>query len=205
LKTRLLIFPYNGNGIEAVDCLRDDFELIGFVDDTPEKQGEQNGYTVFGREAFAQHPDAKVLAVPGSPVSYTKRKQIIDGLGITADRFATIVHPMASVSSRAKLGINTLIMSGVVITSNAIIGDHVCVLPNSVIHHDTVIMDYTLVGSNVTVAGHSVIGKECYIGSGSSIINGITIGNRTLVGMGSNVIRAVADNMKIAGNPAKVI
>jgi hypothetical protein len=38
-KIKLLIFPYNGNGLEALDCLGDQFEFIGFVDDTPEKQG----------------------------------------------------------------------------------------------------------------------------------------------------------------------
>jgi hypothetical protein len=35
----LLIFPCNGNGLKALDCLGDANELIGFVDDTPEKQG----------------------------------------------------------------------------------------------------------------------------------------------------------------------
>jgi len=34
----LLIFPCNGNGLEALDCLGDEYECVGFVDDTPEKQ-----------------------------------------------------------------------------------------------------------------------------------------------------------------------
>jgi sugar O-acyltransferase (sialic acid O-acetyltransferase NeuD family) len=146
-----------------------------------------------------------VLAVPGSPTSYTRRGEIIDGLGISADRFATVIHPQAHIGKGVKIGANCLIMAGVVITGNAVVEDHVCILPNSVIHHDSVIRRYTLIGSNVTVAGHTIINEACYIGSGSSIINGIEIGRATLIGMGSNVIRSVGENSKMAGNPARKI
>jgi hypothetical protein len=40
----LLVFPYNGNALEALDCVGDSYRFIGFVDDTPEKQGiERHG------------------------------------------------------------------------------------------------------------------------------------------------------------------
>jgi sugar O-acyltransferase (sialic acid O-acetyltransferase NeuD family) len=203
LKTQLLIFPFNGNGLEALDALGDTYELAGFVDDTPGKQGVKDTYSVFSREAFTRFPHAKVLAVPGSPASFRMRAEIIAGLNIPEHRFATIIHPRATVSPNARIGYNSLIMAGVVITSNAEAGNHICVLPNSVIHHDVRIGDYTLIGSNVTIAGHTTIGNECYIGSGSSIINGINIGNRTLIGMAANVIRSAGDNRKLAGNPAR--
>lgn len=70
----LLIFPYNGNGLEALDCLGKEYHFLGFVDDTPEKQGvNQYGHRVFDRSAFDQYPDAKVLAVPGGPLSFSTR------------------------------------------------------------------------------------------------------------------------------------
>lgn len=202
----LLIFPYNGNGIEALDCIPDNFKFIGFVDDTIEKQGvNEFGHTVFNREALTKFKNAYILAVPGSPSSYMFRKKIIDDLNISKERFATIIHPTARVSPLAKIGRNTLVMAGVVLTSNCKIGDNVCVLPNSVIHHDSSIGDYTLIGSNVTVAGHTTIASNCYIGSGTSIINGITIEEGTLVGMGSNVIKSIPRNSKVVGNPARIL
>ena len=43
-------------------------DLIGFVDDSAEKQGTRvHGYPVFGREALSRYPTAQLLAVPGSP------------------------------------------------------------------------------------------------------------------------------------------
>jgi sugar O-acyltransferase (sialic acid O-acetyltransferase NeuD family) len=202
----LLIFPCNGNGVEALDCLGETHELIGFVDDAPEKQGSRaHGYPILGREALLQYPDARLLAVTGSPSSYTYRRQIIEGLNVSPDRFATVVHPMASVSRLAQIGRNVLIMAGAVITSNAVIGDHVCILPNTVIHHDVVVGAWSLIGSSVTIAGGSAIGENCYIGSGSSIIHGVRLGDRVLVGLGSNVIRNIPADVKVAGNPAREI
>jgi sugar O-acyltransferase (sialic acid O-acetyltransferase NeuD family) len=202
----LLIFPYNGNGLEALSCLGENFNFLGFLDDTPDKQGKQPlGFTVYSRSAINDFKNAKFLAIPGSPTSYLTRDKTIESLGIDESRFATVIHPSAEISPYSLIGYNTLIMAGVVLTSNCIIGNHVCILPNTVIHHDSEIKNYTLVGSNVTVAGNSSVGESCYVGSGSSIINGITIGNKTLIGMGSNVIRSIAENKKAAGNPARIL
>jgi sugar O-acyltransferase (sialic acid O-acetyltransferase NeuD family) len=203
---QLLIFPYSGNGLEALSCIGDKYELVGFVDDAIEKQGKTSfGPVVYSREAFEKFPNAKVLAVPGSPQSYKIRKQIIDGLNLSEERFASIIHPDASISNLSEIGRNVLIMAGVVLTSNCIIGDHVCILPNTVIHHDSAVGAYSLVGSNVAIAGNTKVGFSCYIGSGTNIINGITIGDYTIVGLGSNVIKSMPENSKVAGNPAKTI
>ena len=203
---KLLIFPFNGNALEAVDCIEGQYELVGFVDDTREKQGSSKcGVPVFDRSALEKHKDARVLAVPGSALSYIKRQDYIASLNIDPARFTTVIHPKAAVSKYVKLGSNCLIMAGVVITSNAQIGNHVCILPNTVIHHDVMIGDYTLIGCNVAIAGGIEIGRNCYIGSGTNIMNGISIGDFTLIGLGSNVLKSVAANSKIAGNPAKEI
>lgn len=200
----LLIFPYNGNGLEALDCLEPAFRLVGFVDDTVSKQGaSDDGCAVYSREALARWPEAAVLAVPGSATSFRARLATIDSLGVEHDRFARVIHPSARVSPLARIGRNVLIMAGAVITSNAVIGDHVCILPNSVVHHDSQVGKGTLIGANVTVAGNTTIGENCYIGSGSSIMNGLQIGPGSLVGLGSTVIRHVAADSVVAGNPAR--
>jgi sugar O-acyltransferase (sialic acid O-acetyltransferase NeuD family) len=200
----LLIFPANGNGLEALDCLGTSFRCLGFVDDTPEKQRDGAwGHPVMSRAALAQHPQAGVIAVPGGPQTFKKRAQIVGSLGLAPERFATVIHPGAHVSPLAKIGRGVLIMAGVVITSNAVIGDHVCILPNTVIHHDSSVGDWSLVGSNVTLASSSRIGVNCYVGSGTSIMNGVDIGDRALVGIGSNVIRNIPADARVVGNPTR--
>jgi sugar O-acyltransferase (sialic acid O-acetyltransferase NeuD family) len=202
-KKKLVIFPFNGNGREALDCIQADaYEFIGFIDDDPQKRSEQ--YDIYSRKILQDYKEIQILAVPGNAACFRKRKEIILSLPITDhSRFITAIHPRACIGRNVRIGTNCLIMAGVVLTSNARLQDHVCVLPNSVIHHDAVVDEFTLIGSNVVVAGGTTIGKSCYIGSGSNIINGISIGDESLVGLGSNVLRSVPGNAKMVGNPAR--
>lgn len=202
----LLIFPLNGNGLEALDCLRDAFRCVAFIDDLSEKHGvDAMGHLVVGREGLKHWPEALVLAVPGSPRSYRERGQVIEGLGVPLSRFARVVHPTARISPLARVGTNVLIMAGVVVTANAVIEDHVCILPNTVVHHDVVIGHHSIVGSNVTLAGNVRLGEHCYVASGSCVKDGLRIGAYALVGLGSTVVREVQAHERVAGCPARVL
>jgi sugar O-acyltransferase (sialic acid O-acetyltransferase NeuD family) len=202
----LLIFPCNGNGLEALDCLGENFEFRGFVDDTPEKQRSgAYGHRVLARSALLDMPEAAVLAVPGGPASYKSRRAVIEGLGVARQRFVNVIHPAARVAGIARLGTNVLLMAGCVVTSNADIGDHVCILPNTVLHHDVTVGNFSLIGANVAIAGGVTIGDNCYVGSGTNFKNGVRIGDRALVGLGSNVIHDVAADTTVAGNPARAL
>jgi sugar O-acyltransferase (sialic acid O-acetyltransferase NeuD family) len=201
---KLMIFPFSGTGIEALDCLGDEWSCTGFISDDPQWIGKNYfGIPIYDRSRLLTDNETYVLAVPGSPDSFLKREEIITALNIPDDKLAIVIHPKAAVGSHVKLGFNALIMAGVVITSNAMIGNHVCVLPNTTIHHDSVIEDYTLIGGNVLVAGNVTISKNCYIGAGTNIKNGVTIAAKTLVGLGSNVISDIIDKKIVFGNPAK--
>lgn len=203
MNEEILIFPYSGTAIEALDCLSEHQICVGFISDDISFIGNFFfGVNVYDRSAFNNFPEAKVLAVNGSPTSFLKRKEIIDSLKLDNKRFTNVVHPKASVSTNASIGLNVLIMAGVVITANAKIGDHICILPNTVVHHDSFISDYTLIAANATICGNVFIGENCYIGAASSIKNGVTIGQNNLIGIGTNVIKDFNDiNKIIKGNP----
>jgi hypothetical protein len=62
-----LIFPFNGNGLEALDCLGGAWTFAGFVDDTPEKQGRsKHGTRVLARGVRA-HARGERARGAGSP------------------------------------------------------------------------------------------------------------------------------------------
>jgi sugar O-acyltransferase (sialic acid O-acetyltransferase NeuD family) len=202
----LLIFPHNGNGQEALDCLRERFRCVAFIDDLSAKHGvDVHGNLVVGREGLKHWPDAQVLAVPGNPRSYKERGALIDSLEVQPGRFARVIHHAARISPLACIGNNVLIMAGVVVTSNAVIEDHVCILPNTVVHHDVVVGHHSLVGANVTLAGHARLGQHCYVASGSSVSNHVQVGDFALVGLGSCVLKDVEPHARVAGCPAQLL
>ena len=49
------------------------------------------------------------------------------------------------------------------------------------------------------------IGRHVWIGGGAIILPGVTVGDDAVIGAGSVVTRDVAEDVTVAGNPARVI
>jgi len=209
----IIIFPFGGNAREsllsilAVNNIKKTWKVVAFIDDDRSQWGKTCcGIEVKGgRDILKKSPEAMVLAVPGNPDNYLRRKSIIESLGIERRRFATIIHPSVIVAADAKVGYNVTMLPNVFISCGAKIGNHCVILPNTVISHDTVIGDYSCVGSNVAISGNVSIGVGCYIGSGVNIRENISIGKGSFLGLGSNVISDIKEGVIAAGNPARVI
>jgi sugar O-acyltransferase (sialic acid O-acetyltransferase NeuD family) len=211
---RIVILGTGGNSVDILDTLNDlndskgtAYDCAGFLDDNAALWGTLLfGVKVLGPLAAARDfDDCYFVNGIGSPTNYLKKPAIIEKTGVRADRFATLVHPTASVSRMATLGRGTVVFQNATITSNARIGDHVVILPNSVVSHDVLVGDYTCIAGGVCVSGHVQIGRACYLGTNSSVIGGTTIGDGCLVGMGSVVLADVPAGSVVVGNPARLL
>jgi sugar O-acyltransferase (sialic acid O-acetyltransferase NeuD family) len=210
----LIIVGAAGNCLDIADAVvaqrdsgRDDFAIAGFLDDDPARQGQTvAGFPVLGPiSAAANFPNAVFVCGIGSPKSFQSKSELIARIGMPAERFATLVHPAASVSRSALLGPGTVILGNTTICSSVRIGAHVMMLPNCVVGHDTIINDYCIFAAGVTVSGMVTIARGCYIGAGSTVREGVSIGEGALVGMGAVAVRDVAAGAWVAGNPARLL
>ena len=209
----ILLFPFGGNAREslisilAINNVSREWNILGFIDDDRSLWGKDccGVKVIGGREVLRDISGSYVLALPGNPKKYLKRKDIIDSLNLESSRFPTIIHPSAKITDDSKIGYNTTIMANVVISCGVSIGNHCIVLPNTVISHDSTVNDYCCVGSNVAISGYVVIGSNCYIGSGVNIRENTHIGGGTLIGLGSNVISNIEENSVVVGNPAELL
>ena len=183
------------------------FDCIGFLDDDPARRGtEVQGVPVLGPLSSARDlPDCLFVNGIGSPGNFWRKEAIIASTGLPADRFATLVHPTASVSRTALLGRGVVIFQHVSVTTNVRIGDHVTILPNSIVSHDDWIEDYTSVAGGVCISGNVHVGRSCYLGTRSALMSGILIGDGSLVGMGSVVLHSVEPHSVVVGNPARLL
>ncbi len=212
---KIIILGTGGNCIDILDTINDmnvvdratTYVCAGFLDDNKDNWGKEfRGVRVLGPlDSASSHQDCLFVNGIGSPLNFWMKKEIISITKIPDDRFETIIHPSASISSMARLGRGTVVFQNVTITSNVQVGNHVIILPNSVISHDDFIGDYTCVAGGVCISGNVTIGHSCYLGINSALKGNIKIGNDCLVGMGSVVIDSVADNSVVVGNPAKYL
>ncbi len=183
------------------------YNCIGFLDDDKEKWGkEYYGVRVLGSiEKARNFTDTYFINGIGNDSNFMDKKSILDRSGISSENFISIIHPTASISKTASIGIGTVILQNVTIASGVSIGNHVLIMAHSVINHDVQVGDYTFVTSGVCISGGVKVGEGCYIGTNSSIIGKIQIGENSLIGMGSVVLDTIPSHCVYVGNPAKFL
>jgi len=191
--------------VRALEGVRPAWQLLGFCDDDPQLHGRRlEGISVLGgMDLAAEHPDAALAVCTGSPGNYFSRARIVARLGLPAQRYATLVHPAASVARSAALGPGTVVLAGAVLTAAVTLGAHVAVMPQVVLTHDTRVDDYATLAGGVQLAGGAQVAEGAYLGAGALVREGRRIGRGSLVGMGSLVTRDVPDLQVWYGRPAR--
>lgn len=207
----LVILGASGTANDLVDWLPrlaaagTAYQCLGLLDDDPVKQRSGfAGLPVLGPLAAATRwPQARFVDALGGPGSYLRRAEIVARTGLGDDRFDTLVHPLASVSPRARLGAGCLVYPFSFVGPDVQLGRHVTVLSHAAINHDSRVGDWSILASHVALAGAVTVGEHCYLGMGSRVIGGVAVGRGSMVGMGSVVIRDVPPQTVVAGNPAR--
>lgn len=190
--------------VHAINRLDPRWNLLGFLDDDAAKQGRLiDGLPVLGTLAATAGYDAQFIIGVASWRNPRVRRAIVERLALPRERYTTIVHPSASISSNAVIGTGTAILQNVVITPGTIVGNHTLILQNVTMAHDQVVEDFVTIASGATLAGFVRLCAGCYLGAGCTIMNGITVNAEALVAVGAVVMNDVPPGRTVAGNPAR--
>jgi sugar O-acyltransferase (sialic acid O-acetyltransferase NeuD family) len=191
--------------VRAVNEAHPTWRLLGFLDDDPALHGRQlGGVPVLGPlSTVDDRPDASVVVCIGNPRDIGVRARVVARLGLPASRYATIVHPGASLGAGSVVGPGCVLLAGVVLTAGVTMGAHVEVMPHAVLTHDCVVEDYATITSGVRLGGGVRVGRGAYLGAGSLVREFVTIGAGSLLGMGSVALQDVPPEEVWVGNPAR--
>ncbi len=177
-------------------------DIVFFDDRWPELQSVEH-WPVKGNSesllASASSFDLAVIAIGNNNVRLEKQKQLIS----VGACFSPLVHPRATVSQYAELGLGSVVMANAVINPFVHIGDACIINTSSTIDHDCKLADGVHVSPGSNLAGGVSVGECTWLGIGSQVKQLITIGAGTMVGAGATVITNVPSFQTVVGTPAQ--
>jgi sugar O-acyltransferase (sialic acid O-acetyltransferase NeuD family) len=192
--------------VRAVNSLAPTWELLGFADDDRSRAGTRiENVDVLGPidEVVSKYAQAQLVVCTGRPDNYFSRARIVARIKQPEERFATLIHPAASVASSCVVGVGTVILAGTVVTAASTIGRHVAVMPACVITHDDSIADYVTIASGTRLGGSVTVGRGAYLGAGVLVREELSVGEWAMIGMGSLVTKSVPAGERWYGFPAR--
>ena len=190
----LIILGLDIHAIEILDMVKaaGEYNFIGFASHHTEYQPTYEGYPVLGDSSVLEsYPTAYKL-----PMHVWKDRQ-------NMTNWVNIITPSACITSTASIGVGCVIYPNCFIGADARLGNGVFMLSGSIVNHHCIIEDNVTICSGVTLAGSVTVKTGAYLGQASSVKQLLTIGSNSKVGMGAVVTRDVADNITVAGCPAR--
>lgn len=204
---KVVILGAGGIAIVAAEIARAlGLEIIGFLDDTPEKIGTLFcGAPVLGGfdmlPAMRQDVSQAVVAFSHS----RRRTEMAQKMLSYEFSLPNLIHPSAVISKHATLGHGAIIMPGTVINAGARIGNNIILNTAASVDHDCSIGNGVHIAPGSRLSGNVCVGNATWIGIGSVIRELIHIGDNVLIGAGSLVLKDIPDNVVAYGSPARII
>lgn len=124
----------------------------------------------------------------------------LQGLGAP---LVSVIHPAATVSGHASIGLGSVIMPGAVVNVEARLGLACIVNTGATVDHECQLADGVHISPGATLSGQVSVGQAAWIGAGAVVRQCLAIGRQAVVGAGAVVVRPVADGLTVVGNPAR--
>lgn len=202
---KIAIYGAGGAAKDVLTIVRDMYPMVDLAqhmvfaeDDQYFKSREIHGIKVIPLSAV-NFDEYKIAIAMGD---FHSRKKAIGNLPLQA-KFATLIHPSATIGQMVKIGRGAIIAQHVTITIDVEIGDYCLLNTHTAIAHDCKIGHFFTTAPGVKVNGTCIIGDNVYIGSNACIKNKTKITDNAIIGMGAVVVRDILEEGVYIGCPAK--
>ena len=206
----MIVWGAGGHGKVIVDAVlaSESCELVGILDDNPEKAGAkilgiQVLHSPGGLRALLDTLDLEGVAI-GIGDNYIRDSKFREARSCGL-KPVNVIHPSVHLSRFVELGVGVTILAGSVINPGTVIEDNVCVNTAASIDHDNYLESGCHVFPNATLTGGVRVGQFSYVGSGAVVAPNIVVHKYSQVGAGAIVLKDVPEGVVVAGNPAAEI
>lgn len=200
----LAILGAKGHGKVVADCAVEcGWQSITFFDDFWPETRANGPWAVTGNTqsllASLLDFDGVIVAIGDSAARYEK----LSLLRKSGAPLVSLIHPRATVSRYASVGVASVMFAGAVVNVDARIGDGVIVNTAASVDHDCILGDCTHISPGANLAGSVIVGDRTWVGIGTSVRQGVSIGADVIVGSGAAVVSNIGAGLTVVGVPAR--
>jgi sugar O-acyltransferase (sialic acid O-acetyltransferase NeuD family) len=201
---RLALLGARGHGKVVADAaLSSGWDSVEFFDDAWPQHSRNGLWPVTGGSAALmarlQEFQGVLVSIGDCAVRLEKHQSLLAAYA----PLVTVVHPAATVSYHATLGVGSVVMAGAVVNIDAVVGQASIINTGATVDHDCLLGDAVHIGPGAHLSGNVQVGRCSWVGVGAVVRQGMTIGERVMVGAGAVVVQPVPDAQAVVGNPAR--
>ncbi len=197
---KLVVIGAGGHGKVVVDtCQAAGWKVLGTADIYPHR-------TIFGLphlgppdDLRVEQPDVQAVLAIGCNATRRAIAQRLEG----RLSWATIIHPAAIVSPKARVEEGTVILAGAVVEADAVVGRHTILNTGCQVGHDNVIGAFCHVATGAVLGGMVTLGAGVLVGLSAAVLPNCTLGEWGTMGAGAVVLRDTEAGVTYFGVPAK--
>ena len=205
MKYLIIIGAGNVGGFLALnqDLFEEKYEILGFLDDDPTKQGKQFwNIPVLGRiDDIAKFSNCSVAVGISNPLV---KKKVLERIGESHD-FPSFISKNSWISNKVKLGRGIIIYPNVSVNHETVIEDFVIINMNCAIGHDNTIKTCASLAPGVNFGGFTTVGAYADIGIGACTIQQIKIGEGAVIGGQTMLLSDVEPYSTYVGVPGRKV
>ena len=203
----LLIMGAGGHGKVVAETAEatGGWDRIAFLDENFTRLNGKLRWPVIGSQKDAACMCGEYSAAVVAIGHIETRLRLLDELATVGFALPNLIHPAAWVSPSAVVGEGSVVLAGAIIQAAAQLGRGVIVNTSASVDHDCKLGDGVHVCPGSHLGGNVKAGGGSWLGIGCTVKHGVCIGNRVMVGAGAVVLDDVADELIVAGCPARVI
>jgi UDP-perosamine 4-acetyltransferase len=205
----VVIVGAGGHGKVVLDILRAAgmHQPIGFVDANPTISGQRvGGLPIIG--PINSLLKIRQQKVRGAIVAIGDNRARMRYAALLAEQgfeLINAIHPTASISATATLGVNVVVAPLAAVCTDAKVGDSVIINTAAVVDHECEIAAGAHICPGVHLAGRVRVGIGAFVGIGSNVVQCLSIGDHAIIGAGAAVTKDVPARATALGVPAQVV
>ena len=189
----ILIGPGSG-AASILESLENQYSLVAVVGEIPNsillKCGNVFPDDEYFLEFIRNNTDIaeKITLFANVGVNMGKLKKIVSSYKEYAFQFCNAIHPKATISKSATIGVGNYIGPNVTIGPGSAIGDFNWIAAHVNIDHHNTIGNFNLLGPGVMLSGNCSVGNENIVAAGTLMQNRTKIENGNVLALGSKIV-----------------